>query len=61
LGVKGRFPTKYNEFFDKLKMFYTSINTNPDVQKKLALIKLTPELATECLAELNTGSVSIFV
>lgn len=54
LGVKGRFPTKYNEFFDKLKMFYTSINTNPDVQEKLALIKLTPELATECLAELDT-------
>ncbi|MCZ4694671.1 hypothetical protein DWB61_06435 [Ancylomarina euxinus] len=54
LGVKGRFPIKYNEFFDKLKLFYTSINTNQSVQEKLALIKLTPELATECLAELDT-------
>ncbi|WP_372645614.1 hypothetical protein [Ancylomarina sp.] len=54
LGVKGRFPIKYNEFFDKVKLFYTTINTNPAVQAKLALIKLTPELATECLAELDT-------
>jgi hypothetical protein len=53
LGVKGRFPTKYNEFFDKLKMFYTSINTNPDVQNKLAFIKLSPEIAATCLAELE--------
>lgn len=53
LGVKGRFPTKYNEFFDKCKLFYTAINTNADLQSKLVLIKLTPETAINCLAELD--------
>ncbi len=54
LGVKGRFPTKYNEFFDKVKLFYTTIKTDTAIQTKLAMIKLTPEIATACLAELDT-------
>ena len=53
LGVKGRFPTKYNEFFDKCKLFYTAVNTNADLQAKLAVIKLTPEVAVNSLAELD--------
>ncbi len=53
LGVKGNFPLQYNEFFDKVKLFYTTITTNPAVQAKLAIIKLTPEVATEYLAELD--------
>ena len=54
LGVKGRFPTRYNDFFDKCKLFYTVINSNTEMQPRLSLIKLTPELATSCLAELDT-------
>ncbi len=54
LGVKGQFPSQYNEFFDLIKLFYTTINTNTDIQGKLSLIKLTPEVATVCLADLNT-------
>jgi hypothetical protein len=53
LGVKGRFPTKYNEFFDKVKLFYTIVSTETVVQDKLAFIKLTPEIAATCLAELE--------
>jgi len=53
LGVKGRFPTKYNEFFDKCKLFYTVVNTNADLQAKLAVIKLTPEVTVNSLAELD--------
>lgn len=54
LGVKGRFPSKYNEFFDKIKLFYTSINTNTAIQAKLAILKLTPEIAAACLADLDS-------
>jgi len=53
LGVKGRFPTKYNEFFDKVKLFYSKLNTDTAIQSKLALLKLTPEVAVACLAELD--------
>ncbi|MCT4603152.1 MAG: hypothetical protein N4A59_09670 [Marinifilum sp.] len=53
LGVKGCFPSRYNDFFDKCKLFYTVIKSNVDIQAKLTLIKITPELATECLAELD--------
>lgn len=54
LGVKGVFPSKYNEFFDKTKLFYTTISTNTAIQAKLKVIKLTPEVATACLADLDT-------
>ncbi|WP_372644386.1 hypothetical protein [Ancylomarina sp.] len=53
LGVKGRFPTKYNEFFDKVKLFYTIASTETVVQDKLAFIKLSPEIAATCLGELE--------
>jgi hypothetical protein len=53
LGVQGRFPTKYNEFFDKVKLFYTEAKDNASVQQKLAIIKITPEVATNSLSELD--------
>ncbi|WP_321316177.1 hypothetical protein [Labilibaculum sp.] len=53
LGVTGYFPSKYNEFFDRVKLFYTTLAANALIQEKLAVIKLTPELATACLAELD--------
>lgn len=54
LGVTGYFPSKYNEFFDKVKLFYTTLAGDTVIQTKLELIKLTPEIAATCLAELNT-------
>lgn len=54
LGVTGYFPSKYNEFFDKVKLFYTTLAGDAVIQTKLELIKLTPEIAATCLAELNT-------
>lgn len=53
LGVTGYFPSKYNEFFDRVKLFYTTLAGNAVIQAKLAIINLTPELATACLAELD--------
>ncbi|MBN2779118.1 MAG: hypothetical protein JXR36_15905 [Bacteroidales bacterium] len=53
LGVTGYFPSKYNEFFDRVKLFYTTLAANALIQEKLAVIKLTPELATACLTELD--------
>lgn len=54
LGVTGYFPSKYNEFFDKVKLFYTTLAGDAGIQTKLELIKLTPEIATACLADLDT-------
>jgi len=51
LGVTGRFPVKYNEFFDKTKQFYQTIQDNSDIQTKLQLIKITPEIVTDCLSK----------
>ncbi|MFA9370268.1 MAG: hypothetical protein ACERIH_00990 [Labilibaculum antarcticum] len=53
LGIKGRFPVTYNKFFDTVKLYYTSIITIPEVQTKIAVIKITPEVATSQLAELD--------
>ena len=51
LGVKGNFPSKYNEFFDKVKEFYTAIQKNPDIQTQLLLCKITPAIVKDCLAK----------
>lgn len=53
LGLKGKLPTVYNEFFDRVKLFYNQISSNTQVQEKLAAIKITPEVASECLTELE--------
>jgi chorismate mutase len=54
LGVKGRFPNSYNTFFDKVKLFYGSIQSDSAIQSELSKIKLTPEVATDCLSKLDT-------
>jgi hypothetical protein len=54
LGVKGRFPNSYNTFFDKVKLFYSTIQSDSAIQSELSKIKITPELATECLSKLDT-------
>jgi len=53
LGVKGRFPSKYHEFFDKVKQFYSGIAINTEIQNRLALIKITPEVVSDCLSKLE--------
>lgn len=51
LGVKGRFPAKYNDFFDKVKQFYSAIKDNANIQTEVAKIKITPEVVTESLSK----------
>ena len=51
LGVKGRFPQRYNDFFDATHHFYSTIQNNAAIQQKVQLIKITPEVVTECLAK----------
>lgn len=53
LGIRGHLPSQYNEYFDLIKLFYTTIAGNAVIQAKLAVIKLTPKLAKACLAELD--------
>ena len=47
LGVKGRFPAKYNDFFDKVKQFYSAIKDNATIQAEVKKIKITPEVVSE--------------
>ncbi|MBN2669912.1 MAG: hypothetical protein JXR60_11890 [Bacteroidales bacterium] len=54
LGVKGRFPAKYNQFFDKVKQFYGTIQSNVLLQTELDKIKITSVIVADCLAKLNT-------
>ncbi len=51
LDVGGSFPTKYREFFDKTKHFYQMIKDNEEIQTKISVIKITPEVVDECLAK----------
>ncbi|MBN1181298.1 MAG: hypothetical protein JXB49_03355 [Bacteroidales bacterium] len=51
LGVTGKFPTKYNEFFDKAKLFYYGIRENKDVQIELNKIKITAKVVVDCIAK----------
>ncbi|MCG8411632.1 MAG: hypothetical protein MI739_10150 [Bacteroidales bacterium] len=53
LGVQGKFPTKYNELFDDAKMFYQTIKNNTEIQAKVQILKLTPEIADQCLTNLQ--------
>ncbi|MBN1970816.1 MAG: hypothetical protein JW870_15725 [Candidatus Delongbacteria bacterium] len=51
LGVSGKFPAKYNEFFDKVKLFYNGIKENKDIQTELNKIKITEKVVSDCLAK----------
>lgn len=51
LGVKGSFPSKYTELFDKSKEFYEAVQGNNDIQKELAKCKITPVVVADCLSK----------
>lgn len=51
LGVKGRFPKNYTDFFDKTKQFYTAVQAHPEIQEKLTLCKITPEVVSDCMVK----------
>jgi len=53
LGVKGYFPRKYNDFFDKVRLFYTTIKNDADLQLEMDKIKLTVDVVDECLSLLE--------
>lgn len=53
LGVTGAFPASYTVFFEKIKQFYMGIQNNPEIQTKMNLIKITPEIVSEGLAKYN--------
>ncbi len=54
LGIKGKFPTKYNNFFDKVKQFYSAIKNNANIQEEVNKIKITEEIVTESLSKLES-------
>lgn len=54
LGVKGDYPVQNIELLDAVEFFYNAIKNNVDVQQHMAKIKITPEIADEGLALLNT-------
>ena len=53
LGVKGFYPKKYNELFDKIKEFYGGIKNNPDIQNEMNKIKITSNVVDDCLNKLD--------
>lgn len=52
-AVSGRLPTKYNEFFDRSRRFYQTIQNNPDLQELVLPLDITPEVVADCLAKLD--------
>ena len=50
LGVKGRFPQKYNDFFDKTAQFYTTIKNDDALQTQFNRIKINAAVVDESLA-----------
>lgn len=53
LAVSGRLPSKYNEFFDRCRRFYQTIQNNPDLQELVLPLEITPEVVADCLAKLE--------
>ena len=51
LGVQGRFPIRYTDFFDKTKQFYKGIKDNKDLQTEVLKIKITLKVVNDCLAK----------
>jgi len=54
LGITVSFPRKHSEFFDKVKQFYSVVNTNTEMQGKMTAIKVTPEMTTACMLKLDS-------
>lgn len=53
LGVNGRFPIKYNDFFVKVKQFYSTIQKNATLQTEMDKIKITSAVVADCLSQLD--------
>lgn len=53
LGATGSFPTQYNTIFDTARAFYVAIQNHADIQAKLKLCKITPEVVTDSLMKLD--------
>lgn len=51
LGVKGEFPRKYNEFFDKVDQYYSTIQSTPAIQEKMNVIKINETVVASCIAK----------
>lgn len=54
LGVKGSFPTKNDDILDFAKHFYKSIKKHAEIQEKLSLCMITPEIVEAQLTKLET-------
>lgn len=52
-AVSGRLPTKYNEFFERCRRFYQTIQNNPDLQELVLPLEITPDIVADCLAKLD--------
>jgi len=50
LGVKGRFPSRYTEFFDAVNLFYSTIKADQAIQQQMDRIKLTASVVDDCIA-----------
>lgn len=53
LGMKGRIPKTYREFFTCVQHFYKAIQANADIQKQLDRIKIDAKVVAACLAEVD--------
>ena len=53
LGVSGRLPTRYNEFFDRFGQFYETIQNNPDLQELVLPLDISSDTVSECLDKLQ--------
>jgi hypothetical protein len=52
LGVSGGFPNQIlGFFFVKTKHYYQTIKDNGEIQAKLNMVKISPEIVDECLAK----------
>lgn len=53
LGVKGRLPSTYSGFFEKVSQFYGGIKKNPAIQTEMKKIKITSPVVAEGLKMLD--------
>lgn len=53
LGVKGRFPKTYREFFTKVQQFYTGIKADAQIQKEFNRIKIDAKVVVACIASID--------
>jgi erythromycin esterase-like protein len=49
LGVIGKLPTKHVDLFEKTKQFYFTIREKSDVQDKVSMLRITPDVVDNCI------------